>query len=278
MKPIRFHLPAFLGLALILHPTSSRAALAWDGSVDGISAYTEANWTQNAGGSPASNTINPNTLIANNATLTGGEIVISGGVGTPSAIGGPFLVGTNNLTISNGKLAAGGSTSGTDASPLLVAQGSILTISGGAAVETNGIADFNRIVVNGGSIDLRGTSGINFGAAAGADPTMLITDGATVDAQFISAASAPDDLAVTLTGGSTLIFNGSGNPLNTLTVDILDEDSRLRLTNEVFNNGSGSGFEPEHASKVTFNGAALVFGTDPFTPEIGDNALATQIN
>ena len=77
-----------LGLLLIT-PFSSHAALVWDGSVDGISAFSEFNWTQHAGGAPAANTINSNTVIANNSTLTGGEIIIAAGVGSPSGIGGP---------------------------------------------------------------------------------------------------------------------------------------------------------------------------------------------
>ena len=275
MIPIRSHLPAFIGLTLILHPTSSQAALAWDGSVDAVSAFSEFNWTQHAGGAPAANTINPGAVIANNATLTGGGIEITAGAGSPSNIGGPFLVGTNNLTVSNGKVLAGTVVS---ANPLLEAQGSLLTVSNGGEIGTLGIANYNQIVVDGGVIDLLGTSGISFGSPSGTNPLMSIVNGSTVDVQFISAASASDDVAVTLDGGSTLTFNGSDNPLNTLTLDILDEDSRLRLTNEVFDNGSGGGFQPEHASKVTFNGAPLVFGSDPFTPEIGDNALATQIN
>lgn len=81
-------LKSSLGLFLI-SPLSSHAALVWDGSVDGISAFSEFNWTQHAGGAPAANTINSNTVIANNSTLTGGEIIIAAGVGSPSGIGGP---------------------------------------------------------------------------------------------------------------------------------------------------------------------------------------------
>ncbi|MCB1134031.1 MAG: hypothetical protein KDN05_23130, partial [Verrucomicrobiae bacterium] len=145
-------------------------------------------------------------------------------------------------------------------------------------IATNGIAHFNQISVNGGTIDLRGTSGISFGSPAGANPLLSILNGSTVDVQFISAASAPDDVAVTLGGGSTLTFNGGANPMNTLTLDILDTSSLLRLTNEVFDDGLGGGFAPEHMSKVTYNGMSLVFGSDPFAIEPGDNAIATAIN
>lgn len=256
---------------------TSHAALVWDGSGDGVSIFQEANWTRHVGGDPAANTINPGVAILNNSTLTGGEILIASGTGTPSNVGsGQFQVGTNNLTVSNGKIIGGGSTTGADATSMLGSQGSILTLDTGAQLTANGVTGFNRIFVDGATIDLRGTSGIAFNT--GSNPFMSILNGSLVDVQFIVASAAPDDLEVVLGGGSSLTFNGSGIPLNTMTLDILDTTSLLQLTNEVFNDGLGGGFEPEHMAKVTFNGAALVFGSDPFAIEAGDNAIATQIN
>jgi len=96
---------------------------------------------------------------------------------------------------------------------------------------------------------------------------MTISGASTVRATFIS------DFDITVSGSSTLRFNGAGNPVNGTTANFLDDGSVLLFGGENY-----ATFDSEHASKITFNGAALVFGADPLVAEPGDNAIASAFN
>jgi len=249
----------------------SYAALVWTGASDGVSAFNEGNWLGHDGNAAPANTVNNNVAIPDNATLTNGEIEISAGTGTPSNYGGVFSIGTNNLTIANSKILGGGSFDG--ASSAFTGNGSTVTINSGGTLNTNSVSGMNSFVLDDGTIDLRGSAGITM---MGTNATMSLGNGSSVASQFLSGGT--NTLAVTLDGGSVLILRGAGNPLNGTTVDVLDTDSTIQFLAEVFDAGNGTGgFVNEHLGKVTLGGQALVFGSDPFAVEAGDNALATAI-
>ncbi|MGC6582093.1 MAG: PEP-CTERM sorting domain-containing protein [Akkermansiaceae bacterium] len=187
-------------------------ALVWTGAGDGISLYQEANWLDNNSNVPDTNTVNPNTIISAD---TGGVIEILGNNGSPSAFGGGFSLGDNDLHVGGGKIL--GST---------------------------------------------GSSGIN-----GIIGQNLIFSGGTINVQYIT------NLNGVVSGSSILRYRGGGNPINNSLLDFVSTDSVLQFTNETF-----TAFQTEHESKVTYNGAALIFGADPLVEEPGDNAVASAFN
>lgn len=200
---------SFLFLPLTLVPLSSQAALVWTGAGDGSSLYQEANWFDNNGAVPATNQINPNTDIS---AATGGLIEISSGTGTPGNYNGNFQVGTgNSLTVGGGKLLASPSAA------TIVGGGvsSTLLVTGGGRVLTGGVSEFGTIEINGGTIDLVGSAGVNMAAGAS---TLTISNGGSLIVQFLTGGAA-----VTVDGTSSIEFLGTGDPINSqidpLTID-----------------------------------------------------------
>ncbi len=104
--------------------------------------------------------------------------------------------------------------------------------------------------VLGGGSGVDGTTG-NLGTVSGA---------ATMDVQFFTR------LAITVGEASTLKLRGGGNPINNGgTIDFLDTASVLQFDSETY-----AAFTNEHISKITYQGAGLAFGADPFAVETGD--------
>ena len=128
------------------------------------------------------------------------------------------------------------------------------------------IGSGNSILISNGKV--LGSSGAS-GMTSGSVESGTI-DGATVNLQFVV------NVDWTLDNGAVLRLRGDGNPLNTSTVNVLDNASVLRFDDEEYA-GTGN-FDLQHSSKVTFQGNALVFGADPFAVEPGDNALASPFN
>lgn len=153
------------------------------------------------------------------------------------------------------------------------ATGGIIQIAGGTGGPANFGGNFdlgvgNDLEVGGGKTLATSGSGIRVDGTSTANHQLGTISGAsTVRATFTLA------IDWTLGGASTLRLNGGGSPLNVSTVNILDTNSLLLFEAETY-----ADFANEHASKVTFNGVALVFGAAPFAVEPGDNALATAYN
>lgn len=116
-----------------------------------------------------------------------------------------------------------------------------------------------------------------FGTDASETGTGTITVvNSSYDLQFFAQAD------VTVSGNSTITLNGGGGPLAASTIDLLDTLAVLQFNSETIESflffASPTGQQSEHFGKITYNGAALVFGTDPFVVEPGDNVLATEFN
>lgn len=111
--------------------------------------------------------------------------------------------------------------------------------------------------------------GLTYGNSGPIGGNVSVIGGSTVELRFMTRA------AISLDGGSTITLEG-GTPLNTSTVNFLDTASVFNFNNATFANLLSAG-QPE-LSQFTFQGAALVFGADPFAVEPGDNALATAFN
>lgn len=110
--------------------------------------------------------------------------------------------------------------------------------------------------------------GVNYtGTTIGGN--MSVIGGSTVEVRFISRA------AISLDGGSTITLEG-GTPINTSTINFLDTASVFNFNNATFAELEAPG--RPLLSAFTYQDAALEFGTDPFTVEPGDNALATAFN
>ncbi len=89
-----------IGVLAAASTLTSQAALTWIGTNNTF--FLEANWTDNEGGTPASNTINNDTDIS---ASTGGLILIDGSGGGTSAtgVGGHIRLGDgNDLQIGGG--------------------------------------------------------------------------------------------------------------------------------------------------------------------------------
>jgi len=153
------------------------------------------------------------------------------------------------------------------------ATGGLIDISSGTGSPSNFGGGFttgvgNALNVGGGkTLGSSGSSGMNQGSGF-ANPLVAATivGGSTINVQFAV------NYAFSLDGASTLRLRGGGNSLNVSTVNFLDANSVLRFDDETY-----AAFNSEHASKVTAFGNALVFGTDAFVIEAGDNAVATSI-
>jgi hypothetical protein len=127
----------------------------------------------------------------------------------------------------------------------------------------------NQLLIdNGQSLTAGGSRGIRVDGSLNAPlSTATIDNGSLIFVQFLV------NIAAELNHGSTLRLKGGGNPVNVSTINLLDTDSMI-----LFNAETYAAFNTEHSSKVTYNGAALEFGSDPFVAEAGDNALATAYN
>jgi hypothetical protein len=217
----------------------SSAALVWTGAAD-TDLFNEANWLDDNGAIPAADTINPSTNIT---AVTGGEIQITTGI-SPAT----FTAVTGGLIqIDSGPLPATFTAGNFQPGP-----GNNLTIGGGLSFT--------------GQLSNRGLTYGNSGPIGG---NVSVIGGSTVELRFMTRA------AISLDGGSTITLEG-GTPLNTSTVNFLDTASVFNFNNATFANLLSAG-QPE-LSQFTFQGAALVFGADPFAVEPGDNALATAFN
>jgi len=97
--------------------------------------------------------------------------------------------------------------------------------------------------------------------------TIKIT-AASVEKGVVSNATVTlnDDALLQLTDGGTPVAGDATIILNSLTASLK------------FDNETATDFINEHVSKVTIFGSPIAFGTDPFTQEPGDNALATEFN
>lgn len=146
------------------------------------------------------------------------------------------------------------------------ATGGTIRIDSGSGTPSNYSGNFvigtNDLIVGGGKNLRSGGSGIQ-----GTSSSLLIEENSTVNVQFILG------MDVTVKGGSNLRFNGSGNPINNSDVNFLDVGSTLTFNNETY-----ADFAAEHSGKISFQGMALEFGSDPFVFELGDNAFATAFN
>ena len=127
----------------------------------------------------------------------------------------------------------------------------------------------NQLLIdNGQTLAAGGSQGIRVDASFTAPfSTATIDNGSLIYVQFLV------NIAAELNNGSTLRLKGGGNPVNVATINLLDTDSMI-----LFNAETYAAFDAEHSSKVTFQGTALEFGSDPFVAEAGDNALATPFN
>ncbi len=127
----------------------------------------------------------------------------------------------------------------------------------------------NDLTVGGGKT-LQSSGGDGLRVLSGGNPAnsaVGLVGASTIYVQFIL------DLDVSLDEGSILHLKGGGNPVNLSTIDIQDTASMILFDAETWN-----AFQSEHIDKTTFRGAALEFGSDPYTVESGDNALATAYN
>ncbi|WP_372806553.1 endonuclease/exonuclease/phosphatase family protein, partial [Pontiella sp.] len=185
----------FAGLLTV----SAQAALTWTGGGDKISLYQEANWVDDAGSTPAANTINS---AADVSADTGAEklIEISSGSGTPSAAGGYFKIGNNSLTVSGGKALKMTATGGNNGCVISTWQGSdqVLTVSDGATVSGVDLRNFTRVIVDGGTITLTGSFS---GAQSSLTQGISISNGGSVTAANFGLIY---DEAITVDGSSSL--------------------------------------------------------------------------
>jgi hypothetical protein len=131
------------------------------------------------------------------------------------------------------------------------------------------IGDGNDLLVGGGkTLQTTGGNGLRVDGGYSRHQSVSIVNASLVNVQYLV------NLGITLNGGATLRLRGGGNPINGgSTVDFQDTASLLLFDNETW-----SAFESEHINKVTYQGAALVFGSDPYAVEPGDNAVATAYN
>lgn len=140
------------------------------------------------------------------------------------------------------------------------------------------ISGFNEVSVDASGVTLTGGMSFNLSSTA----SLSLVNGASLNSTFVSNGGGAGALTITLDGGSTLTLGGNGNPLNNAVVDLLDFDSLLQFSAETIDSflffASPSGEQGEHFGKITFQGDDLIFGSDPFAFEAGDNALATEFN
>lgn len=208
--------------------------------------------------------------------LLGAVVAVSVAGGASAALvwtgagDGVSLYQEANWLDDNGDVPAAGTIDNTG--PVTAATGGLIEINSGTGSPNNFSGNFsvgvgNDLAVGGGKTLATATNGINIGGAVVSNQNLTITGGSTVRATFIV------DFDVTLDGGSTLRFNGAGNPVNGSTINVLDLDSVIRFDNEDF-----AAFAAEHQSKTTLQGNALVFGSDAFVVEAGDNAVAADFN
>lgn len=161
-------------------------------------------------------------------------------------------------------------------SAVTAATGGLIQISSGTGTPGAYGGNFdiglnNNLEVSGGkTLASSGSSGIRVDGSGTPSPLSAasIFGASIVNVQFSVG------IGWSVNESSTLRFRGGGNPLNnSSTVDLLDTGSVLLFDAETY-----AAFDTEHSSKVTANGAALIFGADPFAVEAGDNALATAYN
>jgi len=159
--------------------------------------------------------------------------------------------------------------------PVTAATGNLIEITSGTGTPSNYGGNFligsgNDLRVGGGKI-LASPSGSGLrvsSAANGPNQSVSIVGASTIYVQYLV------DLDVAVAEGSTLRLRGGGTPVNGgSTIDLQDTTSLLLFDDETW-----TAFDTEHKSKTTYLGAALVFGSDPFVIESGDNALATAYN
>lgn len=155
--------------------------------------------------------------------------------------------------------------------------GGLIRIDSGTGTPNNFGGHFdiglgNDLVVGGGKVlAASGTSGIRVdGANAGVGPLQNMTltgPGTTVRVQFVL------EFAVSLDDGALLRLKGGGNAINETTINFTSVASTLQMDAETWTD-----FNNEHISKVSYHLSPLVFGSDPFAVEPGDNALASAFN
>ena len=158
--------------------------------------------------------------------------------------------------------------------PVTAATGGLIQINSGTGTPdrvggTFQIGDGNNLLVGGGkTLQTTGFEGLRVDGGYEKHQSATIVDASAINVQYLV------NLAVTLNGGSTLRLRGGGNPINGgSTIDIQDTASLLLFDNETWTD-----FNNDHKSKTTYQGAALVFGSDPYAVESGDNAVATDYN
>jgi len=204
------------------------------------------------------------TLAA--ATLTSQAALVWTGAGDSVSL----YLETNWLD-DNGAVPADGTINAGTA--VTAATGGVIQIVSGAGGPSDFTGSFdlgvgNSLEVGGGKILATTSAGLRVdGSTNQPNSAASVFGGSMVRAQFIL------DLDWTISGASTLRLGGEGTPIDRSTVDVLDTGSVIQFDNETY-----AEFDVEHASKVSFGSAALVFGTDPFAIEAGDNALASAFN
>ncbi|WP_435896078.1 PEP-CTERM sorting domain-containing protein [Oceaniferula spumae] len=125
----------------------------------------------------------------------------------------------------------------------------------------------NALQIGGGlSMITTSTNGIRHNNTTGTKTTASIIGGASGSFQFTL------DIDWSLDGGSVLTLRGGEVPLNNSTLDFLDSDSILNLTNE-----DTAAFTSEHLSKITVNGAPAVIGVNLSVVSDGDTGVIVTV-
>lgn len=158
-----------------------------------------------------------------------------------------IIVDANNPLYQGGQPAfIGGSANlNIGANDLFIGGGLELGLSPAGTGAFNGFSVANSIIIDG-----VGTDGL----------------GSTLDFTFVN------NSTITLSNGGVLNLRGAATPITAnSTVDLADTLSVVQLPNQSFAN-----FVSNTQSNITFNGASLNFGADPFLLEAGDNAIATD--
>ena len=217
--------------------------------------------------------------MKSHAFLLLGAMTLAAAPNAPAALvwtgngDGVSLFQEANWLDDNGAVPAAGTIDGNTA--VTAATGGQIEISSGTGTPNNFAGNFdlgigNDLLVGGGkTLQSNAAQGIrvDYTVSNPANSAATVQDNATVYIQFSL------DIDWTLSTGATLHFKGGGNPVNRSTIDFADTTALLLFDAETW-----SAFNTEHKSKTTFQGAPLVFGSDPFTFESGDNALATAYN